>query len=121
MATNLPSQTIEDNAAGTVLYFERYGELPLEFSSVDVSATVGFFQAAGFENDAAQVSAMTILRQAKLDQTPIFQILDTLQGFDSRQLSQLVAEILNNDRVPTSSLGFRVEDVATNRNREISA
>lgn len=121
MATNLPSQTIEDNAAGTVLYFERYGELPLEFSSVDVSAAVSFFTAAGFINDAAQLSAMALLRQAKLDQMPIFEILDTLRGFDSKQLSQLVAEILNNDRVATSSLGFRVADVATNRNREIGA
>ena len=104
-----------------MLYFERYGEIPLEFSAVDVSAAVAFFTTAGFADDAAQVSALTILRQAKLDQTPIFEILDTLKGFDNKQLSQLVAEILNNDRVATSSLGFRVTDVTTNRSREVSA
>lgn len=121
MATNLPSKTIEDNAAGTVIYFDRYGDVPLEFSAVDVSASVGFFTAAGFEDDAAQISAMTLLRQAKIDQVPIFQILDTIGGFDSKQLSQLVSEILNNDRVATSTLGFRVADVKTNKSREISA
>lgn len=121
MATNLPSKFIEDNAAGTVLFFERYGEGPLEFSSVEVDATVGFFTSAGFDNDAAQMSAMTILRQAKIDQVPVFQLLDTIKGFNTKQLSQLVAEILNNDRVSTSTLGFTITDVKNNLLREISA
>ncbi len=121
MATNLPSKFIEDNAAGTILFFEKYGEIPLEFSSVDVDAAVGVFTSAGFESDAAQISAMTLLRQAKIDQVPIFEILDTITGFSSKQLSQLVGEILNNDRVSTSTLGFRVSDVKTIQSREISA
>lgn len=121
MATNLPAKFIEDNAAGTVIYFDRYGEVPLEFSAVDVSASVSFFTKAGFADDAAQVSAMTLLRQAKIDQVPIFEILDTISGFDSKQLSQLVSEILNNNRVSTSTLGFRVSDVTTNKSREIAA
>ena len=121
MATNLPVQTIEDSAAGTRLYFERYGEQPLEFPANDVAAAVGFFESAGFEKDAALVTAMTILRQAKLDNTPIYQILDTLKGFQEIQLSQLVGEILNNNRVPTSTLGFRVTDVIPNQSRNIAA
>ncbi len=121
MATNLPPKVIEDNAAGTVLYFERYGEIPLEFNSNDVVATVAVFTAVGFDKDAAEVSAMTILRQSKIDNTPIYEILDTLRGFDNKQLSQLVAEILNNNRVSTSTLGFRVQDVTVNKIREIGA
>lgn len=121
MATNLPVKVIEDNAIGTVLYFERYGESPLEFNAIEVTVTVAVFTDAGFDNDAAQVSAMTILRQAKIDQTPISEILDTLRGFDAKQLSQLVAEILNNNRVSTSTLGFRVENVKVNKIREIGA
>lgn len=121
MATNLPVQQLEDSAAGTRLFFERYGEQPLEFPSNDVSAAVAFFKAAGFDNDAALVTAMTVLRQAKLDNTPIFQILDTLKGFQSIELSQIVGEILNNNRVPTSTLGFRVADVIPNQSRNIAA
>lgn len=121
MATNLPSQTVEDSAAGTRLYFERYGEQPLEFLATDVDAAVSFFESAGFEKDAALVTAMTILRQAKLDNTPVFQLLDTLKSFQNIELSQIVGEILNNNRVPTSTLGFRVTDVIPNQSRNIAA
>ena len=121
MATNLPSKIIEDSGAGTNLYFDTYGEAPLEFASTDVSATVGFFTSLGFDDDAAQISAMTILRQAKIDGTPVFELLDTLRSFNAAQMSQLVAEILNNNRVPTSALGFRVSDVKPNQIRQIAA
>lgn len=121
MATNLPSQTIEDNAAGTKLYFDRYGETALEFSATDVALTHSFFENKGFDHDAASVISMTLLRQAKIDSTPIAKILDTLSGFPAIQLSQLVGEILNNNRVPTSLLGFRTTDVKPNYIRNIAA
>jgi hypothetical protein len=44
-----PVQTIEDSAAGTKLYFERYGETALEFPANDVTAAVSFFRKAGFD------------------------------------------------------------------------
>ena len=53
MPTNLPGKIIEDSAAGTILYFDKYGEIPQEFSANDVAVTVGFFQSAGFDDDAA--------------------------------------------------------------------
>lgn len=121
MATNLPSRTIEDSAAGTKLYFDRYGETPMEFSANDVTLAVSFFERAGFDNDAANTVAMTLLRQAKIDTTPIGQILDSLKNFPTMMLSQLVGEILNNNRVPTSILGFRATDVKPNQTRNIAA
>jgi hypothetical protein len=121
MATNLPIEVKQDSAAGTQLYFDTYGEEPLEFLSTDVDAAVSFFKNAGFEEDAALVTAMTLLRQAKIDSTPIFEILDTLSGFATLQLSQLVGEILNNNRVPTSTLGFRTANVIPNQSRNIAA
>ena len=121
MATNLPSQVIEDSAAGTKLYFDTYGEAALEFSANDVNYAHSFFETAGFDKDAASVVSMTLLRQAKLDGTPIAEILDTLKRFPAMQLSQLVGEILNNNRVSTSLLGFRTTDVKTNQTRNIAA
>ena len=121
MATNLPAQTFDDGAAATKLYFDRYGEAAMEFSSVEVDLTHSFFESKGFDHDAASVVAMTILRQAKIDGTPIGQILDTLKGFNGLSLSQLVGEILNNNRVPTSLLGFKVAPVTTNKIRDIAA
>lgn len=121
MATNLPIETKEDSAAGTKLYFDSYGEEPLEFNSNDVDAATTFFRKAGFDEDAALVVSMTLLKQAKLDSIPIYQILDTIGGFESLALSRLVGEILNNNRIPTSTLGFRVAEVIPNQSRNISA
>ena len=53
MSTNLPAETIEDSAAATKLYFERYGEQALEFPANDVALAVSFFERAGFDSDAA--------------------------------------------------------------------
>lgn len=121
MATNLPAFEIQDSAAGTKLYFDTYGEAGLEFAANDVTAAVSFFEAAGFDSDAAATVAMTLLRQAKIDATPIAQILDTLTGMQTRTLSQLVSEILNNNRVPTSILGYRTADIKPNQTRNIAA
>ncbi len=121
MATNLPIKQIDDSAGATNLYFDRYGEQPLEFASNDVDVTVSFFESKGFDRDAALVTAMSLLRQAKIDQTPIFEILQTIQGFSNLEISQLVGEILNNNRVPTSTIGFRVANVNTNQSRQIAA
>ena len=122
MATNLPAVEIQDSAAGTKLYFDTYGEDVLEFPANDVDIAVNFFTRSGFDKDAARTVAVTLLRQAKIDAVPIAQILDTLKGFPSKSLSQLVGEILNNNRVPTSLLGFRVTDTKpTVQSRNIAA
>lgn len=120
-ATNLPAEIIEDSAAPTKLYFERYGEQALEFPANDVTLAVSFFEKAGFDNDAATTVAMVILRQAKIDGEPIAKILDTMKNFPAVSLSQLVGEVLNNNRVPTSILGFRTADVKPNQIRNIAA
>jgi hypothetical protein len=119
--TNLPARSIEDSAAGTRLFFDSYGQDPLEFNANDVSATIGFFESKGFDNDAALVVSTVLLKQAKIDDAPIFQLLDTLKGFTSLQLSQLVGEVLNNNRTSTSTLGFRTENVSATQTRNISA
>jgi len=121
MATNLPSQTIEDSAAGTKLFFDKYGEEPQEFGANAVTLTVSFFQRRGFDQDAAETVAMTLLRQAKIDGTAISTIIESLGQFKTIELSQLVGEILNNNRVATSLLGFRTSDVKPNQIRNISA
>jgi hypothetical protein len=120
MNTNLPVKVIEDSAAGTRLFFDTYGDAPLEFNAVDVNATQVFFESKGFEKDTAIVIAMTVLKQAKVDGDPVFKILDTLKGFNSAELNILVGEILNNNRISTSSLGFKTAPVFTNETRNIS-
>ena len=108
MSTNLPPKVSEDSAAGTKLFFDEYGQQPLEFSANDVEATIGFFQKRGFDRDASELTAMTILKQAKIDGMPVFQLLDTLSGLENLQISALIGEILNNNRPSSSTLGFKI-------------
>ena len=117
--TNLPPKDLNDSASGTKLFFDRYGTAPLEFLASEVDATEAFFTARGFSKQAALVSASVILKQAKLDGTPVFQILDTIANYQSGELSLLVAEILNNNRSKTSTLGFKNLSPLTNRNRQV--
>ena len=119
--TNLPSQQVEDSGAGTKLFFNNYGEETLEFNANDVNSTVSFFESKGFEKDAALVVSTVLLKQAKLDGTPIYQILQGLSQFDGLGLSQVVGEILNNNRTPTSTLGFRTPNVKVTQSRNIAA
>lgn len=117
---NLPAATKTDSAASTKLFFDTYGRRPLEFGANEVSASIGFFTGKGFEEEAAITTAMTILRQAKVDGVAVFEILDTLKELNGTQLSAVVAQILNKYRPNTSSLGFRaVNVIKINQTRNI--
>jgi hypothetical protein len=120
--TNLPAVPIEDSAASTKLFFDVYGREPLQFNVNDAEAAIGFFTNRGFDSDAAIITSSTLLKQAKLDEVPIFQLLDTLKGLTAIELNFLIAEILNNNRGATSTLGFRSQpDVKSNQIRNIAA
>ena len=108
MRTNLPPiESNADSAAKTKLFFDEYGQSPLEFAANDVEATIGFFMANGFDRDAAEITAAVVLRQAKFENMPVFQLLDQLKVMDGVKLSALVGEILNNNRPSSSALGYK--------------
>jgi hypothetical protein len=119
MNTNLPAPIIEDSASATKLFFDEYGQAPLEFLATDVEAAVGFFLNQGFDRDAAEITAMVVLRQAKFENMPVFKLIDQLKSLDGMKLSSLVGEILNNNRPSSSALGFKmgkVDDELKTRN-----
>lgn len=120
--TNLPIKRDDDSGAATKAFFDTYGNLQLEFTANEVSASIAFFQSRGFSDDAAIVTAQVLLKQAKIDGVSVFKILDTLKTFDGVQISALVAEILNNNRNITSVLGYKVVSVEKqNQTRNIYA
>ena len=117
---NLPPVEKVDSAAGTKLFFDSYGQQPLEFSANEVNATIGFFLSKGFEDDAAKVTAATLLRQAKIDNVKIFELLDQFKELDGLELSSVIAQILNRYRSNTSTLGYRAVTIAKpNQTRNI--
>lgn len=105
--TNLPISIFTDSAASTRLFFDTYGNSQLEFNAVDVDAAVGFFTARGFDKEAALVTASTILTQSKSEGVPVFQLLDTIKNLDEIQLTAVIAQVLNNNRVQSSLVGYR--------------
>ena len=72
-----------------------------KFSSNDVDAVVGFFEQEVLKTSSINTAAV-ILKQAKIDNVKVFELLDSLKGLDKVQLSYIVTEVLNNSRSLTS-------------------
>jgi|GEM_PF-5270257 len=89
-------------------FFDRQARDQIPFNVNEVDAVIGYFLKRGFDEIAAVNTALILLRQANIDKLPVFQLLDTLKGLDSSQLSYVVAQILNLNRSKTSALGYRV-------------
>lgn len=117
--TNLPGKVLQDSGARTKLFFDSYGKEPISYKVEDIDAAINFFRKKGFTDPATQLSAVVLLKQAKLENIPINQILDTLGALDDLQISALVGEIMNNHRPSTSTLGFRQPAPDVNKERNV--
>lgn len=114
--TNLPNNSvIEDSATPTKKFFNTYYQQGIALSANDVDATVGFFSSRGFEKSAADTIAATLLSQAKIEGVSVQQLLDTLKGLNKLQLSKIVTEILNYNRLKISTLGYKVDNSNINQ------
>ena len=116
--SNLP-KTKNDSQQPVREFFDNYFNENLTFPGAEVDAVVGYFESRGFDRTSSISTASVILKQAKIDNVKVFELLDTLKGLDGTQLSYIVTEVLNNNRVNTSSLGYKVEaptDLSEKRN-----
>ena len=112
---NLPPKGIP--ATAIVQAFDAYSSAPLEIDAGTFDAMRGFFTSRGFDKSAGESVAVTIIKQAKKDGYNPMQILDSLKGLDSIEISALVAEIMNYNRFKTSFLGYALSFSA---NQEIA-
>lgn len=104
--TNYSNLPITNNKLESTLQtFNAYYSQPIELSSTAYAAMTGYFTDKGFDKSAAESISTIIMTQAKIDGYNPMQILDTLKGLNSVELSGLVAEILNYNRFKTSNLG----------------
>lgn len=103
MKSNLPLSS--SNSDATVQAFDAYYSSPVEINASVYAAMTGYFTNRGFEKTAADSISTIIIRQAVTDGYNPMQILDSLKGLSSVELTGLVAEILNYNRLSTSSLG----------------
>ena len=93
----------------TLLYFNNFynNGNTISYTQNEVDAVVGYFLKRGFEKVAAINTGAVLLEQAKRDSVPVFKLLDTLKGITDVQLSNIVAQIINNNRRKTSSIGYK--------------
>lgn len=105
--SNLPP--VKPSTDATVQAFDSYYSQPLELNASTLSAMTGFFESRGFDKTAAQSTAIILMKQAKKDGYNPMQVLDTLRGLESVEISALVAEIINYNRYKSSFLGYALE------------
>ena len=114
--SSLPSSqtTAVDSSTAVKTFFDSYFLQQISFASNEIDAVVGFFQKRGFDQDAAQSTAISILTQAKFENIKPFAVIYTLKGLSDVQLSRVVTEVLNTKREATSALGYSLPFTANN-------
>jgi hypothetical protein len=106
---NLPRVTVNNDSGDQVKsFFDRYFQHQVTFPSNQIDAVLGYFLKRGFQEEAAKSTSIVLLNQARIDNIPVFQLLDTLKGLTDSQLSQVVTEVLNIYREKSSALGFKI-------------
>jgi hypothetical protein len=119
---NLPKSTPNNSANSSVQVFDQYFQSTIELNNSVLTAMRGFFEKRGFGADAAESTAIIILQQATKDNLNAMEIIDTLSGISDVEISALVGEILNYNRLKTSSLGvYNVQQRTDYINRNILA
>lgn len=109
MASNLPQNTSADSADEVKEFFNQYLTQKISYPSNQVDAVIGYFENRGFEKASAIAVGTALLQQAKIDDINVFELIDTLQGYDDVQLSNIVANVLNYSREKISTLGYKIE------------
>jgi len=78
-----------------------------ELNGAQYDATVAFFTDRNYDKQSAESIAYVLMKQAKIDNANVFEVIDSLRPATPVDLSNLVAEILNAYRYKTSVLGYK--------------
>ena len=106
---NLPRIESTDSADSVKSILDKYFTSSISFPTNQVDAVIGFFENRGFDKTSAQTIGTILMQQARLDDFNVFELLDTLKGWDALKLSAVVTEILNYNRSKISTLGYKID------------
>lgn len=104
----------KDSSEDTILYFDSYNKLELQFKASESDAAVAFFKKRGMQESAAKSVAFIFLKQCKIDNVSPFELLSQIQKLPENQTDNILGEILNINRINVSALGTRKEDEGEN-------
>jgi hypothetical protein len=106
MYTNLPIKSKPKNSSDrTNQVFEQYNDLPVQLDQQTLVAMQGFLESRGFSKESSELISITILLQSSREKFNPMSVIETLKQLNDNDLSQVVSEILNFNRVKTSVLG----------------
>jgi hypothetical protein len=107
MATysNLPPKTTESSQDKVIKYFDNYYTVPIDLEVTDVEVMRAFFEGKNFDRASAESITYLILKTAKQSNYKTQEILDALTSYSDVQLNEFLLNILNFNRVKTSTLG----------------
>jgi hypothetical protein len=103
---NLPPSSEGQSQNKFINAVDAYSETPIELDSATFDAVTGFFTSKNFNKMAAQSVAVILMSQCKRDNLNPMQVLDTMQGVTSADLSLVLTEILNFNRYNSSFIGY---------------
>jgi hypothetical protein len=104
--SNLPSpSSIESSSDFTNKALSQYNDVPVELDHNVMTAMIGMLENRGFSNDSAESISITIMVQARRDGYNPITVLESMKKLGENDLSQLLSEILNYNRLKTSVLG----------------
>jgi hypothetical protein len=70
-----------------------------------MTAMIGMLENRGFSSDSAESISITVMIQARRDGYNPMTVLESMKKLGENDLSQLLSEILNYNRLKTSVLG----------------
>lgn len=96
------------NINDTSKLFNRQFNQEISYNISEVDAVVGYFLKRNFDQVAAINTALILLEQARRDNLPVFELIDTLKGVTNITLNNIVTQILNLNRSRATTLGYTV-------------
>jgi len=103
--SNLPPKPTETKDEKIIRYFDNYYVIPIDLDVNDVEVMRGFFESKNFDRSSAESITYLILKTAKQSNYKTEEILDALNAYTSSQLNEFLLNILNFNRIKTSTLG----------------
>ena len=104
--SNLPSpSSVESSSDFTNKALNQYHDLSVQLNHDVTTAMTGMLESRGFSIDSAEMIAITIMVQAKRDGYNPMTVFESIKKLNETDLSQIISEILNYNRLKTSVLG----------------
>ena len=100
-----PASATESSSDLTNKALSHYNDVPVELDHNVMTAMIGMLENRGFSNDSAESISITIMIQARRDGYNPITVLESMKKLGENDLSQLLSEILNYNRLKTSVLG----------------